>query len=172
MSNTHKVLGFIFLFFIVLCSVLPTFAVNSSVSTQSVNIVVPETNSISTGSGNEDFSMINMGNLSSDDSETVKGLHIKSFSNTNSEFWVRASGDFIGQKTSQNLSISNLGFDVPGANDEKTSFSGAYVKVNNLNKMDQNGLFLNLYFKLPYGTAPDTYKTTIYLTSVLDTSPP
>ena len=80
MSNSHKILEFIFLFFIVLSSTLPAFAVTSIDSAQTVNIEVPETNSISTEYGNEDFSMINMGNLTPDNSETVlKGFYIKSF---------------------------------------------------------------------------------------------
>jgi hypothetical protein len=158
----------IFLIFIMICGASPVFSTNSSAVSQTVNIEVPETNAISTGYGDEDFSIINMGNLSSDNSETsFKGLYIKSFSNSNVKLWVRASGDFVGQKTSYKLNISNLGFDVPGTN-EKTSFSGGYVRVNGPDKMDGT-FFLNLYFRLPYGTVPDTYKTTVYITSVLDT---
>ncbi|MCE7699288.1 MAG: hypothetical protein K8E24_010915 [Methanobacterium paludis] len=158
----------IFLIFIVICGAFPLFSTNSSAVSQTVSIEVPETNAISTGSGDEDFSTIKMGNLSPDNGETTfKGMYIKSFSNTNTELWVRASGDFVGQKTSQKLDISNLGFDVSGTN-EKTSFSSSYIKVNGLDKSDES-IFLNFYFRLPYGTAPDTYTTTVYLISVPDT---
>lgn len=165
----RKIGKLMFLIFVVVCGTSPVFSMNSA--SQSVNMEVPETNAISSGYGTGGSSVINLGYISPDDTETaLNGLKVTGLSNDNAQLWVKAGGDFVGQKTSQKISVSNLKFDVAGSS-EKTNFSEGYVRMMNGGNSDDD-LALNLYLKVPYGTAPDTYTTTIYLTSVLDTLEP
>ncbi|MBP2046049.1 hypothetical protein [Methanobacterium aggregans] len=176
MLDLKKILVTVLMALIMILGVFPSFAVSSPVSTQTVTIRVPETNAISTGYGTSGASQIQAQDVSPDNTETAIGnLYVQSYSNSNTQLWVRASGNFVGAKTSNSLELSNLKFAVPGAGNEKTNFSSGYVKAGDQSPKNADGdhkLSLNLYMSVPYGTSPDTYTATVYLTSVLDATAP
>lgn len=174
MISLKKILVTVLTGLIVVLGVFPSFAVSSPVSTQTVTIRVPETNAISTGYGTSGNSQMEAMDVSPDNTETPIGnLCVQSCSNSNTQLWVRASGDFMGTKTKNSLELSNLKFAVPGAN-EKTNFSSGYVKAGDQSPhaYGDGKISLDLYMSVPYGTAPDTYTATVYLTSVLNATAP
>ena len=128
MISLKKILITLLTGLILILGVFPACAVSSPVSTQTVTIRVPETNAISTGYGTSGDSQMEAMDVSPDNTETPIGnLYVQSCSNSNTQLWVRASGDFRGTKTTNSLELSNLKFAVPGANG-KTNFSKVTLK--------------------------------------------
>ena len=96
MISLKKILLTVLIGLIMVLGAFPSFAVSSPVSTQTVTIRVPETNAISTGYGTSGDSQMEAMDVSPDNTETAIGnLYVQSCSNSNTQLWVRASGDFM-----------------------------------------------------------------------------
>ena len=85
------------------------------------------------------------------------------------EIWIRASDDTVGVNTANTIGLSNLRYIFLGLG-SAGELKDQYAKVGVLKKSKQGsispGIRADLRVKILYGTTPDTYKTTIYFTSL------
>lgn len=160
----EKILKFLVLFSVLFT--LPAFAAGSSTCTQTVSVTIPETTAVSVNY--ENSSAINVG-ISPDTTEvTINNVYFANPSNVDTELWIKASGDLVGANTGNTIGLSNLKYIIPslGVTGDLTD---QYTKAGVL-KPEQSGsdsgMGVNLQIKVPYGTTPDDYKTTIYFTSI------
>ena len=163
----EKIFKFLILFSVIMLFILPAFAVGSSTSSQTVSVTIPETTAASANYGNS--STINIG-ISQDTTEvTISNVYFANPSNVDTELWIKASGDLTGTNTANIISLSNLKYIIPGLG-ITGELTDQYTKAGVLKKPEQgcsgSGMGVNLQVKVPHGTTPDTYKTTIYFTSI------
>ena len=163
----EKIFKFLILFSVIMLFILPAFAVGSSTSSQTVSVIIPETTAASANYGNS--STINIG-ISQDTTEvTISNVYFANPSNVDTELWIKASGDLTGTNTANIISLSNLKYIIPGLG-ITGELTDQYTKAGVLKKPEQgcsgSGMGVNLQVKVPHGTTPDTYKTTIYFTSI------
>ena len=165
-------LGILLKFLILLAAMMlfsfPIFAGDSSISSQTVSVTIPETTAVSANYGNS--STINIGPITPGTSEiTINNVYFANPSNVDTEIWIRASGNLVGTNTASTIGLSNLKYIIPGRG-LSGELTDQYTKAGVLKKSEQgssnSGMGVDLHLKTPYGTVPDTYKTTIYFTSL------
>ncbi|MEN6294160.1 MAG: hypothetical protein ABFC34_01855 [Methanobacterium sp.] len=164
----EMVLKFLILFVAIMLFIFPTSAEGSSTSSQTVSVTIPETTAVSANYGNS--STINIGPISPGTNEiTINNVYFANPSNVDTEIWIKASGDLTGTSTASTISLSNLKYIIPGLG-EAGELTDQYTKACVLKKPKQgssnSGMGVDLQLKIPYGTTPDTYTTTIYFTSL------
>lgn len=155
---------FLILFVAIVLFIFPVSAEGSSTSSQTVSVTIPETAAVSVNYG--DSSIINSGLIPPDTTEVaINNVYFANPSNADTEIWIRASGDILGANT---IGLSNLKYIIPGFG-SAGELTDQYIKVGVLKKPNNESISpmgVDLRIKIPYGTTPDTYKTTIYFTSL------
>ncbi|MEL7670751.1 hypothetical protein [Methanobacterium sp.] len=164
----EMVIKFLILFVVIMLFIFPTSAEGSSTSSQTVSVTIPETTAVSANYGNS--STIFIGPISQGTNEiTINNVYFANPSNVDTEIWIKASGDLTGTSTASTISLSNLKYIIPGLG-AAGELTDQYTKACVLKKPKQgssnSGMGVDLQLKIPYGTTPDTYTTTIYFTSL------
>ena len=158
---------FLILFVAMMLFIFPVSAEGSSISSQTVSVTIPETAAVSANYGNS--SIINSGLIPPGTTEvTINNAYFANPSNVDTEIWIRASGDLVGANTANTIGLSNLKYIIPGLG-SAVELTDQYTKAGVLKKPNHGSISpmgVNLRIKIPYGTTPDTYKTTIYFTSL------
>lgn len=162
------ILKFLILFVALMLLIFPVSAEGSSTSSQTVSVTVPETAAVSANYG--DSSVINSGLIPFGTNEVaINNVYLVNPSNVDTEIWIRASDDTVGVNTANTIGLSNLRYIFLGLG-SAGELTDQYTKVGVLKKPKQGsispGMRADLRVKIPYGTTPDTYKTTIYFTSL------
>ncbi|PKL66539.1 MAG: hypothetical protein CVV28_10365 [Methanobacteriales archaeon HGW-Methanobacteriales-1] len=168
-----KILGIIMLTLIMIVGAFPAFAASSASSTQTVQVTVNPTISIAArwnGGGNN--STITLGSLDADDLTTTftggsSGEELFTYSNVPIDVYTKASGDFSDGTNS--IALSNFQYS-GGSVGSATAFTTSYFKMySNWAKApigSYNVAPINLYLKVPFGTTPGDYSTTVYFSAV------
>ncbi len=155
---------FLILFVAIVLFIFPVSAEGSSTSSQAVSVTVPETAAVSVNYG--DSSIITSGIIPLDTTEVaINNVYFANPSNVDTEIWIRASSDLVGANT---IGLYNLKYIIPGLGSAGV-LTDQYIKVGCLKKPNNESISpmgVDLRIKIPYGTTPDTYKTTIYFTSL------
>jgi len=162
----EKILKFLILFSAMMLFILPAFAADSSTFTQTVSVTIPETTAVSTNYGNS--SIINVDIPHGTTKVTVNNIYFANPSNVDTELWIRASGDLTGTSTASTISLSNMKYIIPGLG-ISGELTDHYTKAGVFKPKQESsdlGTGVDLQINVPYGTVPDTYKTTIYFTSI------
>ena len=145
--------------------IFPVSAEGSSISSQTVSVTIPETAAVSANYGNSS----NSGLIPPGTTEvTINNVYLANPSNVDTEIWIRASGDLVGANTANTIGLSNLKYIIQGLG-SAVELTDQYTKAGVLKKPNHGSISpmgVDLRIKIPYGTTPDTYKTTIYFTSL------
>lgn len=161
------ILKFLIMFSVITVFTFPAFAADSLTYSQTVSVTIPETTAASASYGNS--STINIGISKSATEVTVNNVYFANPSNVDTELWIKASGDLIGANTSNTISLSNLKYIIPGLG-VTGELTDQYTKAGIIKRQEEgsgnSGINVDLQVKVPGGTVPDNYKTTIYFTSV------
>ncbi|MGB9937060.1 MAG: hypothetical protein ACPK7O_05020 [Methanobacterium sp.] len=141
--------------FLIISLTIPTYALPSSSTTQTVSITVPEVNGISTTYSSNDDSLVEtmfMGTI-----QSVGQIKLTNPSNEDTEIWIKANSE-------NNEELSNIKYYISGT-DIKGELSDSYKKAVVLNKLKRSitsELDLNIYIHAPYNVK----STVIYVTSI------
>ncbi|MDP3035351.1 MAG: hypothetical protein Q8M97_09665 [Methanobacteriaceae archaeon] len=167
-----KILGIIMLTLIMIVGAFPAFAASSASSTQTVQVTVNPTISIAARwNSGENNNTISLGSLDADDLTTtftggVNGEELFTYSNVPIDVYTKATGPLANG--SNVIALTN--FQYSGNVSGQTAFTTSYTKVfSNWAKApigSYNVAPLNLYLKVPFGTNPGNYSTTVYFSAV------
>ncbi len=171
MLNKKNIVGIVTVLFIVLFSVVPTFAAQSS--TQPVTVTVQQTIAISASwAGGANNSAINLGTLSADNMQNTftggaTGEQLTTASNDAIDIWTKvASASFAGADP---IAISNFMYSGLSQSTAKAFTTNYAIIGNNTPKAPQGNPTtypVNLYLTIPYGTGAGTYTNTVYFSAV------
>ena len=162
----------IFISLIISCT-YPVFAVQTSSSTQPVQVTVSPTIAIAaTWNSGANNSTIKLGSLGADGLQKTynggkSGEQLFTFSNMVVDVYTRASGPLsIGTDT---IALTNFRYRGGSVRTARTFTTSYYKMYNNWAKAPVAGsraASINLYLTVPVGTAPGNYSTTIYFAAV------
>lgn len=164
-----KILGIIMLTLIMIVGAFPAFAASSASSTQQVQVTVNPTIAIAAQwNGGANNSTIVLGSLDADGlTTTFNGEQLFTYSNVPIDVYTKASGDFSNGTNS--IALSNFQYS-GGSVGSATAFTTSYFKMySNWAKAPVGGFNsapINLYLKVPFGTNPGNYSTTVYFSAV------
>ncbi len=162
-----KILGVISLALILMVGAMPAFAADTDTKTQQVQVTVGDTVAIKVYWNGAENGIINLGTLAADDATTpFTGETIRTYSNVDIDVWTRLAGNFMNGTNT--LEMSNFKF---GNTTADTAYTDTYQQLfDNWNKAPKNPGYdtknVNFSLKVPFGTDPGNYSTTVYFTAV------
>ncbi|SCG85336.1 putative protein [Methanobacterium congolense] len=172
MLNKNFILLTILIFLLVSCA-SPAFAVQSTSSTQPVQVTINDAVAISaTWNSGANNSAINLGSVLPDGSQNTytggtSGEQLFTYSSVMIDVYTKASGPLTGGSNS--IALTNFRY-MGGSVTTARAFTTNYYKIyDNWQKAPQGGSRvapITLYLNVPLGTNPGSYQTTIYFSAV------
>ncbi len=163
-----KLLGVISLALILMIGAMPAFAADTDTKSQQVQVTVGDTVAIKVYWNGAENGIIRLGTLAADDATTTftGNETIRTYSNVDIDVWTRLAGNFLNG--TNDIAMSNFMF---GNATPSTPYTNTYQQLfDNWNKAPKNPGYdtkdVNFSLKVPFGTDPGNYNTTVYFTAV------